>query len=67
MEKYKFDIEWSEEDQEFVATCPVFKGLSALGKTEAEALKEADIVLDLFINTYEANNIPLPSHNYEKQ
>src|SRR5215213_3954321 len=58
--KYTFNIAWSDEDQEYVATCPAFPGLSALGESEAEALAEAKIALDLFIQTYEHKGISLP-------
>jgi predicted RNase H-like HicB family nuclease len=60
MDKYSFSIGWSEEDQEYVATCPSFPGLSALGETEEEALAEAKIALALFIETCKEKNIPLP-------
>lgn len=60
MNKYSFNIAWSEEDEEFVATCPAFRGLSALGETEAEALAEAKVALGLFIKTCEEKGIPLP-------
>ena len=58
--RYPFNIEWSEEDQEYMATCPAFPGLSAFGASEEEALTEAKIALAGFIETCEANNIPLP-------
>ncbi len=58
--KYPFNIAWSEEDGEFVATCPAFPGLSALGETEEEALAEAKIALGLFIKTCDERGIPLP-------
>jgi predicted RNase H-like HicB family nuclease len=58
--KYSFNIEWSEEDQEYLATCPSFPGLTAFGETEEEALAEGKIALQGFIQTCEANNIPLP-------
>ncbi|MEJ7577830.1 MAG: toxin-antitoxin system HicB family antitoxin [Pyrinomonadaceae bacterium] len=61
MNKYSFNILWSEEDGEYVATCPAFPGLSALGETEEEALAEAKIALGLFIKTCEERGIPLPS------
>jgi len=32
--RYSFNIEWSEEDEEYIATCPAFPGLSAFGETE---------------------------------
>src|SRR5262245_26871954 len=69
--KYSFNIIWSDEDGEYVATCPAFPGLSALGKTEAEALAEAKIALGLFIKTCEEKGIPLPEpevvQNYSGQ
>jgi predicted RNase H-like HicB family nuclease len=58
--RYPFIIEWSEEDHEYVATCPAFPGLSAFGETEEEALREGKIALAGFIETCEANNMSLP-------
>lgn len=58
--RYAFNIEWSEEDQEYIATCPSFPGLSAFGATEEEALKEGKIALAGFIETFKENNTPLP-------
>jgi predicted RNase H-like HicB family nuclease len=58
--KYSFNIEWSEEDQEYLATCPSFPGLTAFGDTEEEALSEGKIALQGFIETCDANAIPLP-------
>jgi predicted RNase H-like HicB family nuclease len=60
MDKYSFNIIWSDEDGEYVATCPSFPGLSALGETAVEALTEAKIALGLFIKTCEEKGIPLP-------
>lgn len=58
--RYPINIEWSEQDEEFMATCPAFPGLSAFGVSEEEALKEAKIALRGFIETHKANNMPLP-------
>jgi|ERR1051326_841898 predicted RNase H-like HicB family nuclease/RNA-binding protein YhbY len=58
--RYSFNIEWSEEDQEYIATCPAFSGLTAFGETEEEALSEAKIALQGFIETCKEQNIPLP-------
>lgn len=60
MNKYSFNILWSEEDGGYVATCPAFPGLSALGETEEEALAEAKVALGLFIKTCKEKGIPLP-------
>jgi predicted RNase H-like HicB family nuclease len=69
--KYSFNIAWSDEDQEYVATCPGFPGLSALGETEEEALAEAKVALGLFIETCREKGIPLPEaqlvENYSGQ
>lgn len=58
--RYPINIEWSDEDQEYIATCSAFPGLSAFGTSEEEALREAKIALAGFIETYKANNMPLP-------
>jgi antitoxin HicB len=58
--KYPFNIAWSEEDKEYVATCPSFPGLSAYGVTEEKALAEAKVALNLFIKSCEERSIPLP-------
>lgn len=58
--RYPFNIEWSEDDQEYIVTCPAFPGLSAFGETEEEALREGKIALAGFIETFKTNNIPLP-------
>jgi len=58
--RYSFNIEWREEDEEYIATCPAFPGLSAFGETEEEALKEAKIALEGFIETHKANRMALP-------
>ena len=58
--RYSFNIEWSDEDEEYIATCPAFPGLSAFGETEEEALREAKIALEGFIETHKANKMALP-------
>ena len=58
--KYPFNIMWSEEDGEFLATCNAFPRLSAFGETEEEALKEGKLVLKLMIDACILQGIPLP-------
>lgn len=58
--KYTIQIFWSREDESFVAVCQEFPGLSAFGETREEALKEAQIALDLMIETYREKGIQLP-------
>lgn len=58
--KYPFNIAWSDEDEEYVATCPAFPGLSAYGATEQEALAEGKVALGLFVESCRERGIPLP-------
>lgn len=67
MKNYQFNLTWSEEDDSYIATCPEFYGLSAFGDTPEEALAEAKIALELFIESYEADKIPLPEPNIVKE
>ncbi len=60
MNKYQFNLVWSDLDNEYMATCPEFPGLSAFGATPEDALSEAQIAMELFIETYQADGIPLP-------
>lgn len=61
---YSFRVIWSEEDNAFVATCPEFEGVSALGDTADQALAEAQIALRLMVETYQQEqwNLPEPAN-----
>ncbi len=58
--KYTLQMFWSEEDEGYIVVCQEFSGFSAFGETREEALHEAQIALDLMIETYQQKNIPLP-------
>lgn len=58
--KYTIQIFWSIKDEAFVAICQEFSGLSAFGETREAALQEAQIALDLMIETYREKGIRLP-------
>lgn len=60
MENYSFRLEWSDEDGGYIATCPEFPGLSAFGETPEQAIEEAKIALELFIEDHEESGEPLP-------
>ncbi|MEM1270388.1 MAG: type II toxin-antitoxin system HicB family antitoxin [Bacteroidota bacterium] len=57
---YGLALHWSNLDEKFVAECPAFPEMSALGKTREEALANAEAVLALLIEDYEADGDPLP-------
>lgn len=71
MTKYGFKIQWSDEDEGYIATSPEFPGLSAFGETEEEALSEAKIARQLFIDDLleSGEELPLPqmAHEYSGQ
>lgn len=58
--QYGFNLVWSEDDAGFIATCPDFPGLSAFGETAEEALAEAKIALELFIESFAEAGDELP-------
>ncbi len=60
MQKYSFNITWSEADQNYVALCPAFPDLSGLGETPEAAIAELQVVLDAAIEIYQAEGWPLP-------
>ncbi|NQU64072.1 MAG: type II toxin-antitoxin system HicB family antitoxin [SAR324 cluster bacterium] len=59
-ELYSIQVNWSDEDEGFIATVPEFPGLSAFGETRQEAVDEAQIVLEGFIEVYEEDSRKLP-------
>jgi len=60
MHKYSMRVAWSDEDGMFVATCPEFSDISALGFTYEEAVAELQTVIELAVATYEDEGKPLP-------
>ena len=49
MTKYEIIIYWSEEDQTFIAEVPELAGCFADGTTYDEAIKNAEVVIDEWI------------------
>lgn len=60
MNHYSMTVQWSEEDEAFIARSPEWSGLSGFGDTREEALKEAGIALEGFIDVALAHAIDLP-------
>ncbi len=65
-QKYSFNLRYSEEDGGYIAISPEFHGLSAFGESPEEAIEEAKVALELFVETYEEENKPLPEPNLSK-
>lgn len=47
--KYSMIMSWSEEDQAYIVSVPELPGCMADGKTPEEAVRQAQIVIDLWI------------------
>ena len=62
MNKYEIIIYWSENDNAFIAEVPELAGCMADGRTHAEALENAEIVIKEWIETARSlgREIPMP-------
>lgn len=51
MNKYEIIIYWSDEDNSFIAEIPELPGCMADGKTYQEAISNAEIIINEWIET----------------
>ncbi|MEG3861852.1 type II toxin-antitoxin system HicB family antitoxin [Microcoleus sp. herbarium12] len=58
--KYKVIIDWSEEDQVFIAEVPELPGCAADGENYQEALQNLEIIMQEWIETANALGRPIP-------
>ena len=54
------DIYWSEEDDAFIAEVPELPGCAANGPTRQAALKNADLVINEWMETAQELGRPIP-------
>ena len=60
MFRYEMIIYWSEEDQAFIVEVPELPGCAADGPTYQEALANAEIVIQEWIETSKDLGRPIP-------
>lgn len=62
MTRYEVIIYWSDEDQAFIAEVPELPGCAADGATRGEALSNAEVVIQEWIETAKelGRSIPEP-------
>ena len=60
MAKYEIIIYWSEDDQAFIAEVPELPGCAADGKTYQEALSNAEVIIQEWIETAKELGRPIP-------
>ena len=58
--KYELIIYWSEEDQSFIAEVPELPGCKSDGQTYIEAVKNAQNVIEEWIETAKSLNREIP-------
>lgn len=51
MNNYEIILYWSEEDKRYIAEIPELSGAMADGKTRAEAIENAEVVIREWIET----------------
>lgn len=60
MTKYEVILYWSDEDKSFIAEVPELPGCAADGATRQEALQNAEIVIEEWIETARELGRPIP-------
>lgn len=58
--KYEIIIYWSKEDKAFIAEVPELPGCMADGKTYQEALSNAEIIIQEWVETAKELGRPIP-------
>ena len=66
-DQYLKIVEWSEEDQCYVGTCPGLMLGGIHGDNEAKVFKELCQAVEEWINIYEQNGDPLPDATAGKE
>ena len=63
MRKYPMTISWTDDDQAYIVSVPDLPGCMADGRTPAEAVRNAEIVIQEWIECAleEGDKIPEPS------
>ena len=60
MSRYEIILYWSEEDQAFIAEVPELAGCAADGLTRQEAIANAEIVIEEWLETARSLGRPIP-------
>jgi predicted RNase H-like HicB family nuclease len=58
--RYSLRVAWSPEDSAFVAECPEFEGISALGSSYGEAISELEAALGLAVEASKEEGWAIP-------
>jgi predicted RNase H-like HicB family nuclease len=59
--EYRVVVEWSAEDQAFVARVPALAGCAAHGRTPERATREVIVAASVMLDSMKAHGLPLPA------
>lgn len=60
IDRYQITVNWSDEDQTFIARVPAFKHVAADGATPEDAIREARIALQGVLDVMGKENMAIP-------
>jgi predicted RNase H-like HicB family nuclease len=61
---YHINVFWSADDDCWIADVPDLRPCSAHGETPSEALTEAEVAIDLWLETARERNLAIPEPRY---
>jgi predicted RNase H-like HicB family nuclease len=62
--RYHINLFWYQDDECWIADVPDLKPCSAHGKTPGEALAEAEVAIELWLETAKERGMPIPEPLY---
>ena len=62
--RYHINLFWSEREESWVADVPDLKSCAALDDTPEEAIAEARLAIDGWLETARANGLAIPEARY---
>jgi len=62
--RYHINLFWSAEDECWIADVPDLRPCSAHGGTPAEAIAEAEVAVELWLETAKELGLPIPEPRY---
>jgi predicted RNase H-like HicB family nuclease len=65
--RYHMNVFWSEEDGCWIADVPDLRYCSAHGATPKEAVSEAEVAIELWLETADDTGVPIPAARYKPE
>jgi predicted RNase H-like HicB family nuclease len=63
--RYHINVFWSDEDRRWIADVPDLRYCSAHGDTPEEAVAEARVATELWLETARETGVPIPEARYK--